>query len=176
MVVVVTRPTFLPARRITCAMGVSFVPSGRTFTAPLNTREPLPHALLAADESVTRESSELVSNNPVTASGSCSRRNQIVPLPRTICEKGSAIDGTPILIPSETIKITFFGARGTRGRGCADASRNNSPLLTSAAAPACNSSLRERSESVMCFLPLFPAYLSDCPFALIIPSEDVKVM
>lgn len=94
-------------------IGVNFRPSGNVLIVPLQTRDPEPHELEAAAESVTAELRELMSRKPRTASFLFSRDAQCVPRPRTWRLNLSARGMTPALIPSETRKRTDRG--GFRG-------------------------------------------------------------
>ena len=106
---VVTSPVFHPASAKSGNSGVSSLPSGSTFTAPLTTREPLPHADDAAELSVTAEFSERVFIKESFAAGCLKSCVQVSGFFRVICESKSAHVSVPTLIPSLTTWIIFFG-------------------------------------------------------------------
>ena len=100
---VVTNPVAQPACENNAYRGVSNVPFGSAFTAPFTTRDPLPHADEAAEESVTAEFSERVFMTPIFAPGSSYRLIHVSGRFRVSCEKRFAHVSVPTLMPSLTI-------------------------------------------------------------------------
>jgi len=95
-VAVVTSPVARPFSLAMRVIGVNFRPSGNVLIAPLQTLDPEPHELEAA-ESVTAELRELRSRKPRTASLLFSSDAQCVPRPRTWRLNLSASGMTPAL-------------------------------------------------------------------------------
>lgn len=100
--VVVTNPRFQPASLNRGISGRSSRPSGRTFNAPLTTRDPLPQLEEAAAESVTNELSDRMSTAVTVASSRCNSSNQRKPRCRRSWEKAFPIVNVLQHMPSAT--------------------------------------------------------------------------